>query len=152
MAHQVTKHDEAAVKSAFKKFDVNNNGKLSLAEIDKAVQELYPTLFADKRAMMRAYKAADNDKNQYINFSEFHHLVDLLYYFNDLGKQFAVLDKDHDHRISLKEFIQGHSILGLHVTDAQAKVEFDKIDTNHGGYILFDEFCTYMAKKKAVPK
>lgn len=26
--------------------------------------------------------------------------------------------------------------------------EFDEIDANNGGYILFDEFCTYVAKKK----
>ncbi|CAF4325308.1 unnamed protein product, partial [Rotaria sordida] len=26
--------------------------------------------------------------------------------------------------------------------------EFNAIDSNHGGYILFDEFCMYMANKK----
>jgi len=146
------KKDEASVRAAFKQFDVNNNNVLSLAEIDKAVQHLYPSLFSDKRALMRAYKAADVNKDGLVNFGEFHHLVDLLFYFNELGKEFAVLDKDHDHRISLQEFIKGHAILGLHLSEADAKQEFQKIDTNHGGYILFDEFCTYMAKKKAVHK
>jgi hypothetical protein len=35
---------------------------LSLAEIDKAVIELYPHLAKDKPAIMRAYKAADTSK------------------------------------------------------------------------------------------
>jgi len=35
---------------------------VSLAEIDKAVIELYPHLAKDKPAIMRAYKAADASK------------------------------------------------------------------------------------------
>jgi hypothetical protein len=35
---------------------------LSLAEIDKAVIEIYPHLAKDKPAIMRAYKAADTSQ------------------------------------------------------------------------------------------
>jgi hypothetical protein len=42
----------------FDRMDYNGNGALSLAEIDKAVVELYPT-FNNKPVLMRAYKAAD---------------------------------------------------------------------------------------------
>lgn len=34
---------------------------------------------------------------------------------------------------------------GVHVTDP--KVIFSEIDTNHGGYILFDEFCSWAIRK-----
>jgi hypothetical protein len=34
---------------------------------------------------------------------------------------------------------------GVHVTDA--KKTFDEIDNNHGGKILFDEFCKWAIKK-----
>lgn len=55
-----------------------------------------------------------------------------------------MLDKNSDKRIGRDEFEEGHKLLGLE----SAKGAFDKIDTNGGGYILFDEFCTFMAKKQ----
>ena len=50
---------------AFDRMDVNGNGGLSLAEIDKAIIELYPA-FNHKPALMRAYKAADRDDSGFI--------------------------------------------------------------------------------------
>ena len=44
--------------AAFDLVDFNGNGTLSLAEIDKAVVEIWPQ-FNHKQALMRAYKAAD---------------------------------------------------------------------------------------------
>eukprot|EP00026_Physarum_polycephalum_P013175 Phypoly_transcript_13551.p1 GENE.Phypoly_transcript_13551~~Phypoly_transcript_13551.p1 ORF type:complete len:243 (+),score=6.44 Phypoly_transcript_13551:213-941(+) len=84
---------------------------------------------------MRAYKATDQNKDGFVNFREFHHLLDNLYYFNELGKAFAAADKDHDHRVSLTEFIAGHKVLGINEDDSHLKAEFEKIDTNHGGCI-----------------
>ena len=49
---------KAEREKLFKRMDYNGNGALSLAEIDKAVLELYPG-FDNKPALMRAYKAAD---------------------------------------------------------------------------------------------
>ncbi|CAG8816492.1 22415_t:CDS:2, partial [Cetraspora pellucida] len=99
--------------SAFKQFDYNDNGILSLAEIDNAVICLYPQ-FADKKpVLMRAYKAADASKQ---------------------------LDKNKDKRISFEEFKKGYKLMGIcRLSNDEIKAEFDKIDTNHGGYILFDE-------------
>eukprot|EP01111_Echinosteliopsis_oligospora_P005704 TRINITY_DN1926_c0_g1_i2.p1 TRINITY_DN1926_c0_g1~~TRINITY_DN1926_c0_g1_i2.p1 ORF type:complete len:102 (-),score=21.61 TRINITY_DN1926_c0_g1_i2:76-381(-) len=101
---------------------------------------------------MRAYKAADTSGDGFVDYREFKYLVDLLHYFHELSQQFKVLDANHDNRISLAEFVKGHEMVGIHMADEDAKAEFAKIDTNHGGYILFSEFCTYMAKKKAPPK
>jgi hypothetical protein len=50
----------------FDKFDYNGNGILSLAEIDKAVLELYPHFSKNKPVIMRAYKAADISKVRYL--------------------------------------------------------------------------------------
>ena len=44
----------------FNKFD-NGNGRLSLAEIDRAIIEYYPQFGKNKRVIMRAYKAADKN-------------------------------------------------------------------------------------------
>eukprot|EP01113_Clastostelium_recurvatum_P019755 TRINITY_DN2334_c0_g1_i2.p1 TRINITY_DN2334_c0_g1~~TRINITY_DN2334_c0_g1_i2.p1 ORF type:complete len:141 (-),score=28.52 TRINITY_DN2334_c0_g1_i2:111-533(-) len=137
------------MRKVFDRFDMNGNGKLSLAEIDKGVGELYPDLFQDKRAMMRAYKAVDANKDGLISFKEFEQLLDFLYYFNALGKQFASIDLDHDHRVTLEEFKKGARKIGLVDSDADIEGQFHLIDTNHGGYIMFDEFCEHMAKKQA---
>ncbi|CAG8518141.1 5625_t:CDS:2, partial [Ambispora gerdemannii] len=135
-----SKMDKAKLREVFNVFDYNGNGILSLAEIDKAVIELYPKLAKDKPAIMRAYKAADTSKDGFIDFQEFGRLVDLLFYYNQLFKLFSQLDIDKDRRISFEEFKKGHELMGIHARTKKAlKEAFDSIDTNLGGYILFDE-------------
>ncbi|CAG8514650.1 7965_t:CDS:2 [Paraglomus occultum] len=143
------KLDRAEIKKVFDVFDYNGNGILSLAEIDRAVIELYPHLAKDKPAIMRAYKAADTSKDGFIDLNEFGRLIDLLHYYHELYKKFQQLDIDGDRRISYVEFKKGHDLMGIKGrSDKVLKAAFDEIDTNHGGYILFDEFCTYAAKTK----
>lgn len=31
--------------------------------------------------------------------------------------------------------------------ESEMKADFDKVDRNHGGIILFDEFCQYFTQK-----
>jgi len=144
--------EENKAKELFHRFDYNGNGILSLAEIDKAIVESMPEYAHDKPAIMRAYKAADTSKDGFISFNEFKHFMSLLAYYHELSKLFATLDVDHDRRVSLTEFIKGHNLVGIKIEDAHAKAEFQKIDANNGGFILFEEFCIYMAKLKAIPK
>ncbi|PKY55988.1 EF-hand [Rhizophagus irregularis] len=143
--------DKAQIKKIFDIFDYNGNGILSLAEIDKAVIELYPHLAKDKPAIMRAYKAADTSKDGFIDFKEFGRLIDLLHYYNELFKIFKKLDIDNDRRIDFGEFKKGHKLIGINVvSNKELKAKFNEIDTNLGGYILFDEFCIYAAKIKLI--
>ncbi|CAB4414428.1 unnamed protein product [Rhizophagus irregularis] len=145
------KLDKAEIKKIFNFFDSNGNGILSLAEIDKAVVEIYPQLAEDKPAVRRAYKAADTSKDGFINFKEFGRLIDLLYYYNNLFQVFKKLDIDNDRRINFNEFKKGYELMGIKVDSSEElKSKFDEIDTNHGGYILFEEFCTHAAKVKLI--
>ena len=57
---------KAEREALFKRMDYNGNGALSLAEIDKAVLELYPG-FDNKPALMRAYKAADVSADGFVS-------------------------------------------------------------------------------------
>ncbi|CAG8744582.1 6155_t:CDS:2, partial [Gigaspora rosea] len=46
----------------------------------------------------------------------------------------------HDGRINFDDFKKGRKVLKLiDLSEAELKAEFDKIDMNHGGLILFDE-------------
>lgn len=76
----------------------------------------------------------------YVEFREFRRLLDLLYYYNELSSLFGQLDTNKDKRISFSEFKKGHQLMGQsHLDDDALKEEFRRIDTNRGGYILFDE-------------
>jgi len=145
------KLDKKEIKKIFDIFDYNGNGILSLAEIDKAVIEIYPHLAEDKPAIMRAYKAADTSQDGFVDFKEFGRLIDLLHYYNNLFQIFKKLDIDNDRRIDFNEFKKGHELIGINVdSNKELKAKFDEIDTNHGGHILFDEFCSYAAKVKLI--
>lgn len=141
------KFTKEEVKKLFKEFD-NGNGHLSLAEIDRAVKHFHPELGTNKKAMMRAYKAADNSGNGFIELREFEKILNFLQYYDSLSKIFEEIDTDDDHRVSFDEFKMGIEQLGEdYSSEAQLKKDFKAIDTNGGGYILFDEFCKYMANK-----
>ena len=104
----------------------------------------------------------------FVELREFTKIVQLLQQYDEISKVFEELDTNDDHRISLKEFKRGYELLGDDSSDEdRLREEFDAIDTNDGGQILFDEvrtrriqfdmilsfvfhfqFCMYMANKR----
>lgn len=57
---------------------------------------------------------------------------------------FKKLDKNNDKRLSFDEFKKGHDLIGIHTKNQkQLREEFDRIDKNKGGFILFDEVCLF---------
>ncbi|CAF4334688.1 unnamed protein product, partial [Rotaria sordida] len=58
------------IRQLFKQFD-NGNGRLSLAEIDRAIINFYPQFGTNKKAILRAYKAADTSGNGFVELKEF---------------------------------------------------------------------------------
>lgn len=138
----------------FNRLDVNGNGHLSLAEIEKGLlqgrellnghMELLRIL---KPAIMRAYQAAKGASHvggvsdEYIERREFRLLLLYLVRFVSLLSLFRLIDTNGDKRIEKKEFKAALPILqpwGVSVADPDS--EFARIDENGGGYILFDEF------------
>ena len=135
--------EKAERDEIFKRIDYNGNGALSLAEIDKAVLELWPH-FNHKPALMRAYKAADRSGDGWIGRREFRLLLKYIIYFNALWDKFEEIDSDGDRRLDLAEFIAGCEVVGHKLNASEARREFAAMDENNGGFVLFDEFwCVY---------
>ena len=131
--------------------DFNGNGIVSLAEIDKWVVERYP-LLNSKPALMRAYKKTtlkDGNGDDWVQRREFIKLLRNLFYFNRVYLVFDEIDTDDDRRIDLEEFKNGFECLNMSA-DYKAETVFVEIDKNGGGYILFNEFCSWFAKNMNV--
>ena len=147
----------------FDSLDVNGNGGLSLAEIDKGVVAgLFSRAlvvqngggssgdaesFDHKPALMRAYHAADKSGDGFIERSEFPRLLQYMVFFNNLWHKFEGIDSDHDRRLDLAEFTAGCSVIGLALSPEQAELEFARCDADGGGLILFAEFCAWCAAR-----
>jgi Ca2+-binding EF-hand superfamily protein len=151
-AAAVPKNHELA--KIWRRYDYNGNNILSLAEIDKLISQNFQE-FNYKPAVMRAYKFADADQSGFIEKQEFVLLIRSLVYFKNLSAKFRNMDSDGDRRIELSEFIDGCSTLELmNGFTGEAKLEhaermFNEMDSDGGGHVLFNEFCSFLARKKA---
>ena len=133
--------------------DVNGNGFVSLAEVDKALRDVLQLdhVFNCKRAIMRAFQAAKNSKKskskygpEYVEKGEFKVLLYCLRQYFEYYQAFARIDTSDDNRIDLKEFKAAMPMIQKWVGPiANAEAEFRKIDKNGGGQILFDEFVVW---------
>jgi Ca2+-binding EF-hand superfamily protein len=142
------------LKQLWKRLDFNGNNIVSLAEIDKLVVEMtkggtWPAWLNNKPALMRAYKKTtlrEGNGDSWVQKFEFSSLLLNIFWFNKLFQIFNAIDGD-DRRIDLGEFQKGLAQLGLHMSAQEAQLEFQKIDSNHGGQVLFVEFCAYVRNR-----
>jgi len=141
--------DPKQLKSYWRQLDFNGNNIVSLAEIDKFVVERFPML-NNKPALMRAYKKTtlrDGDGDSWVEKKEFPSLLVNLLYFNALFDAFDGIDTDDDRRIDFDEFRHGLKLLDMKLSAKQAQAEFNDIDENGGGVVLFDEFAAWAAER-----
>lgn len=94
--------------------DVNHNGMMSLAEVDKGLRDVLQcnSLFDAKPVIIRAFMAAKDisslggkHKDDYIEREEFKVMMIYLRRFFEYFVMFTRLDRSGDGRLSLKEFI-----------------------------------------------
>merc|ERR1711991_27253 len=128
-------------EAMWRRADFNGNGMCSLAELDKLVVELWPQ-FDNKPALMRAYKAADKNNTGFVSKKEFNFFLDFLVHFTNLWHAFDRIDRDDDRRVTIDEFVRGAEALRIKRSRQELEELFRSIDTNGGGYVLFDEFCS----------
>ena len=156
--------DEASKRARsdlFASWDMNGNRYLSVAEVERGVRatlgdvlEQIDTGVVDaQRVILRAFekaKGASPDQsrlgNDFVSQREFRLLLLYLRNYYELHQAFERLDTNQDQQISRQEFVSKLPLLakwGITVARADADREFDAIDVNGGGVLLFDEFCAW---------
>ena len=135
-------------------FDVNGNGLLSLAEVDKGLRDvlqLGENLFHAKKAIMVAFHSAKTavklkgkHSDDYVNRCEFRLLLKYLWQYFQLYTAFMGLEEDGDLRLSKEEFVKNNDLIEkiVGVIDKPEEVwkEF-KVGSN--GHVLFSDFAKW---------
>ena len=136
--------------------DVNGNGYMSLAEIDKGLRDVIqlPEIFDLKPVIMRAYQTArtispakNKHSDDYVTKNEFKYLLYYLRQYYEYWVGFDEVDKDDDRRISYDEFVKAVPMMekwGIKITDPEAS--FKEADSDGHGKILFVEFVEWSTK------
>lgn len=148
-------------KNLFQQFDPNGNGYLSLAEVDRGIRDVLQSddLFNCKPAISRAYhfardktfaRVGDKHGPHYLEFREFRLFLKALRQYFEYFQAFDTIDTDDDRRISKEEFTS-EKIKPI-IEKWVGKIdnwdyEFNIIDTNDGGHILFSEFVEWAISK-----
>lgn len=138
---------KAEAKALFKKFDTSGNGSLSMSEVSTAIGQHFPD-FHNSRAIKLAYKAADEDDSGVIGIGEFSRFLGFLGFFAGLAQEFAQIDADGDGRLSLREFLAAAELIDVPVPEEDLDAEFRTMDDNGGGFVTFDEFCSWCARRQ----
>jgi hypothetical protein len=70
-----------------------------------------------------------------------------LVYFNNLWSKFDAIDRNHDRRLNSMEFAAGCEVIGMQLTPEEAQAAFTECDRDGAGMVLFDEFCSWCARR-----
>eukprot|EP01051_Picozoa_sp_SAG22_P014355 SAG22_NODE_1729_length_3709_cov_2.780055_4_plen_225_part_01 len=144
--------DKKACDAAFERSDRTAAGVLSLAQIEDAVSNLFPGFKhgSKRQILMRAYRAADAQKDGRIGKPEFQRLLAFFIFFSDCWQSLDAFDKSHGRKLSPADFKEGCSrVLKLSPASADLQPAFESLDTNGNGYVLFDQFCSWAASRHA---
>ena len=126
----------------FKTMDKNNDGVLTIDEIEKGIKHCKIETNMNKDSIVQLFKDMDIDKNGLVNYTEF--VSALMDYEKEVKKEhiiecFNSYDADRSGKINFKEFCEIIS-----PQDEKEKEElkelYNKFDNNGDGEIDFNEF------------
>ena len=155
-----------ARKKLFRCFDPNGNGYLSVAEVHagclnilglgQLTKDLQPIILRAHAHAKAAHKRTNpkpvpgrTNPDDYVEFAEFRVLLVYIYNYFELWAMFSQIDTSGDRRVELSEFKQALPLIeGWGKKIADVEKTFKEIDTNGGGYILFDEFADWAIKQQ----
>jgi calcium-dependent protein kinase len=126
----------------FKMIDKNNDGVLTIDEIEKGVKHCKLQTNMSEEAIIQLFKDMDIDKNGLVNYTEF--VSALMDYEKEVKKEhiiecFNSYDADKSGKINFKEFCEIISPQN-EKEKKELKELYDKFDNNGDGEIDFNEF------------
>lgn len=146
---QLTPENIAEYKDAFKLFDKDQDGFITIDELESVMNSLgqFPT----KSELKEMIDEVDSDGNGKIDFSEFLTMMARKMKESDVEAEykdaFAVFDKDGDGFISAQELKEVMTSLGENPTDNYIKQLMSAADVNKDGRIDFEEFINMMKSR-----
>ena len=138
----------SSVQAAFKKFDVNNDGQISLQELSSGLKS-QGMKFADND-LQTIFAIADIDGDGEISLPEFEKLLGTAPSFGrveDVRAAFYRFDINNDGSIDKKELKQMLVATGKSPSDQEVEVLFKKGDIDGDGEICLQEFIRLMFPK-----
>mmetsp|Transcript_8541 Transcript_8541/g.11274 ORF Transcript_8541/g.11274 Transcript_8541/m.11274 type:complete len:425 (+) Transcript_8541:183-1457(+) len=133
------------LQALFNSIDGNGDGQISMKEVEKAILQRKTEFKLKPAVVMQAFEKADANGDGYIGKDEFFMFMRFITYFQNLWEVFALMDTNGDRQLSKDEFKNAAAILNLENPDQV----WEEMDTFHDSYIVFDEFCMWMADKKS---
>ena len=141
IASRLSEQEIKKIKEVFESIDVDNDGKLSLEEMKKAV-----ALTGDMKIEFNEeiFKSIDTDNSGCIEYTEFiSACIEKNLYLNEekLKDAFKLFDADNSGKISRAEI---EKVLHSSKHSKEVDAIMDKHDTNKDGEIDFNEFLSMM--------
>ncbi|CAK8570416.1 unnamed protein product [Lathyrus sativus] len=141
-SHQSHAHFIEDLEHVFRKFDVNNDGKISSSELGSIMGNLGQP--ATEEELNNMIREVDADRDGYINLEEFIELntkdIDANEILENLKDAFSIFDIDKNGSISAEEL---HNVM-VSIGDQCSLIECQKmiacVDSDGDGMIDFEEF------------
>jgi calmodulin len=136
----------AEFQEAFKLFDKDNNGSITIQELGTVMRSLGQT--PSESELVDMINEVDADGDGAIDFNEF--LVMMAKKMKDVDQEdeykeaFKVFDKDGNGYIEPAELKQVMQSLGETLTDADIEDMMKEADTDNDGRVNYDEFVNMM--------
>lgn len=132
----------------FTRWCATGDGFLTPSEVQRAIDELWPQL-NHRKIVALAFSAADTAGDKLIDRQAFKRLLQHIVFFNDRSQVLETINSRTHGRVTGAEFRKVLPRLGISVRPMQANSEFDALDEDDAGFILFEELCTWAARYDA---
>lgn len=133
---------QTVINALFSNLDPHGNGLLSLADLEKATKELWPS-YTNKSAIRQAHKATDRNRTGFVAEHEFAFFIRYFVHYSNLQLQRSHGSPKH---ISRTEYLDLVSRTDLALSDGDYFRIFESVDVGHNGLISFNDYCDVIAK------
>jgi len=137
------------LRVAFDLFDNDNDGKIDLAELGKAIEKMGQKLSMED--LREIVKEVDSDYNGTVEFDEFISLMESKMKDVDseeeLYEAFKIFDKNGNGKVSKSDIRSVLSSLREMISPQELQDLMDKYDIDKDGYLNYEEFKDMMLLK-----